>query len=470
MDDCFALAESRASRVAYNGESGGDRDPFSFHQGAQPKPDWDPYSFHQEGKPGTKPGTVTPLPTDTNPGPKPPEPTPTKPGDNVPKPTDTVPLPPLPDQVNPREVKLADGAVNRFDAQGRVVLTAAADGSKVREVRYEDQADPQRVTQVIIDQNRVYTRNSDGQSWDYAVNGRPSGTWYGDIHMSKQGEYSFEDASTGAQRKFAPNTKEITPTPQPGPSDEAAYRPGDCTTYQTGCGTYYTQPAVQYREQVVRQGYQSAPYVNPGDPYIYHPGGGNQPYRPQPGQPEIYQPGNPYQRPNQNDWARYYNPNHPGYVGEQNCNPGRYYNPGYNQQYYDQRYNQQYYNPGYNQHYYDQRYNQHYYDQRYNQHYYDQRYNQHYYDQRYNQQYYNPGCSSGYYRPHNGNVAAQIGAGVVSGLINGAMYRGGFYPGYGGYYPGYRHGGYYGGGNVGGMVGSIIGSAIMRGGHHRRCW
>ena len=438
MDDCFALAESRASRVAYNGESGGDSDPFSFHQGAQPKPDWDPYSFHQEGKPGTKPGTVSPLPTDTNPGPKP---------------TDTVPLPPLPDQVIPREVKLADGAVNRFDAQGRVVLTASADGSKVREVRYEDQADPLRVTQVIIDQNRVYTRNSDGQSWDYAVNGRPSGTWYGDIHMSKQGEYSFEDASNGAQRKFAPNTKEITPSPQPGPGDDASSRPGACTTYQTGCGTDYTQAAVQYREQVVRQGFQPAPYVNPGDPYIYHPGGGRQPYRPQPGQPEVYQPGNPYQRPSQNDWARYYNPNHPGYVGEQNCNPGTYYNPGYNQQ--------QYYNPGYIQQHYDQRYNQQYYDQRYN---------QQYYNPRYNQQYYNPGCSSDYYRPHNGNVAAQIGAGVVSGLINGAMYRGGLYPGYGGYYPGSRYGGYYAGGNVGGMVGSIIGRAIMGSGHHRRCW
>lgn len=329
MEDCFALP-SRGSRVSYTGESGSDQnDQFNYHQGGRSAPDWDPYGFHQQGKPGTGTDSVprTMPKLDTVPLPKP--------GETAPTPNDTLPLPPLPDRQPPREVRLQDGAINKFDELGRVVFTGSADGRKTREVRYEDQNNAERVTQVIIDRNRVYTRNADGNSWSYQVNGRPSGTWYGDVHMNRQGEYSFEDATTGVQRKFAPNTQEITqPGPNNVPSDNVSYvrstpcYPGqECYPQnQTGNRTYQpVQP--QYYTEAVQQPQN---YYRPGDPYIYHPGA---PVIRQPAQPEIYQPGARYNYPTQNEWGRYYNPAHPEYSRvryTRQCDSGYYeYDPRY---------------------------------------------------------------------------------------------------------------------------------------------
>src|SRR5438067_1804407 len=99
MDDCFALPGRGISRVAYGESAGEQTDPFNYHQGDKSTPNWDPYDFHQPGRP-VKPGT------DKSPGPVAPRPTDTT--IPVPKPGD-LPLPPLPDQQNPREVRLTDG-------------------------------------------------------------------------------------------------------------------------------------------------------------------------------------------------------------------------------------------------------------------------------------------------------------------------------------------------------------------------
>jgi hypothetical protein len=241
MEYWYSEPERNADRVSYSAAS--DRadlsDPYAFHQGDRSPqnrstPTFDPYDFNQGGS------RVSPRPTET------PDLPPTRIDSN---PGGDVPLPPLPDLQNkPREVKLPDGASNVMDSEGRIILTASADGSKTREVRYGDQSDPSKITQVTIDHNRVYTRNPDGRSWTYEVDGQPAGTWYGDIHMSAKGEYSFEDDRTGDKRKFAANTAEIRDNTQPRPDcpdgncNQPAIRGGcyDQTSYNDG-GCYNNQ-------------------------------------------------------------------------------------------------------------------------------------------------------------------------------------------------------------------------------------
>lgn len=216
MENWFSQPERKNTRETANAasDSTNSSDPYSFHQGDRSTPpNWDPYGYHQGDK------QVTPVP-------KPMEPV------NPVLPRPDVPLPVLPEVHKPHQMKLQDGALIGTDEQGRVILTYAADGSKTREVRYGDAADPAKVTQVIIDHNRSYSRNSDGRSWAYQVNGQASGTWYGDVHMSPKGEYSFEDYTTGAHRRFAPNTTEIIDSSQVQP------RP----VQDGGCNTYYPAP------------------------------------------------------------------------------------------------------------------------------------------------------------------------------------------------------------------------------------
>ena len=272
----------------------GGEDPFGFHQGGKPgdqgtaggnnpggTPDWDPYNFNQQpGKPGNDTVPRWTVPKDTT------------------QPRTDVPLPPIPELGKPRELRLQDGAINKFDEQGRCTFTGSADGSKTREVRYNDPTSPEKVTQVIIDRNRVYTRTGD-RTWNYEINGQPQGTWHGDVHMSKQGEYSFEDDRRGQQRKFAPNTAEINPPQDADPNvaaQRSRYRVGNCQP----CQPYYPQEQQQYRPQQ-----QPQAYYNPED------GQPIQGYRPY-SQPVQYQPDN-----------RYYQP-----VRQQYYDDGRYYDRG----------------------------------------------------------------------------------------------------------------------------------------------
>lgn len=273
-------------------------DPYSFNQGERsgPQPKWDPFDFNQ--------GTDRNLPKPPQPNfPRPDSPQPPRPDVPIP-PKPDVPLPPMPDSHSPHEIRLPDGARNVTDDQGRVILTASADGSKTREVLYGDSADPTKVMQVTIDHDRTYTRNPDGRSWSYSVNGQPSGTWYGDVHMSAKGDYSFEDDSTGEKRKFAPNTSEISDPSQtrPQPNDGGGcnqYYPqrndGGCNQYYPrpydggGCNQYYQQPISQsgyyHHNRPVRGGYYNQAnysegscqpgYAN-GGPYGARFGGGGQ--------------------------------------------------------------------------------------------------------------------------------------------------------------------------------------------------
>lgn len=309
MVDCFTLPEKDSKRVAFNGEPGADKlDLFSFHQGdgagtkaGNGAPSWDPFDFHQKS---------------VNPGRDAGPPQPPKPGDTTPQPpspSDTnLPLPPLPDKVGPREIKLPDGALNMLDENGRVVLTRAADGSKTREVRYQDQADPTRVTQVIIDQSRIYTRNADGRSWTCEVNGQPAGTWYGDVHMSTKGEYSLEDDRTGEQRKFAANTAEISNRAQQ----------GDCTV-QNNCNTNYRPEADSRYYQPQQQYYPQQRYVQQEQCYPQQQYYSQQRYVPQ----QQYYPQQQYHPQRYMPQQQCY-PQQQSYYNDGGCNTPGYYRNG----------------------------------------------------------------------------------------------------------------------------------------------
>lgn len=284
MEDTFV------SRVNY-GEEAVKQDPFGYHQkgdstsnnnanNSNSRPNWDAYSYYQDKSPNARNNSDMP------------------PKWNVPPAQDVVitrpdtPNNPKVENNQAREIRLQDGAVNRFDEQGRCTFTGSADGRKSREVKYEDQNDPNKITQVIIDQNRVYTRNPDGRSWSLQVNGQQAGTWQGDVHMSKNGEYTIEDYRTGEQRKFAPNTAELTQ-----PRDRQNCPPGtDCSG--NGQAEYYRRPAQTefcqpgqpcrpYYQQPQYDQYRRAPqteYCQPG-----------QPCRPYYQQPQYDQYGQPIQ-------------------------------------------------------------------------------------------------------------------------------------------------------------------------------
>jgi hypothetical protein len=406
MQDSFESSErGGTTRVAYNSEQISEQnDPYGFNQGERSNaPNWDPYDFHQQNQPGRtnrdqtpKPGTPTELP-------KPPEP--------------GIPLPKLPDA--PRETRLPDGALLVSDSKGRICVTGSADGSKTREVRYAASGDEQKIDQVVIDHNRVYTRNGDSRTWSYTVNGQPGGTWYGEVHMSPNGEYSIEDDTTRQIRKFASNTTEITEQE----NVEARARAGNANLRQAqvnaeqqiqydNCGRPIQsncQPQVRYDN-----------YNQNGQPQVRYDN-----YN-QNGQPQVR-----YDNYNQNcqPQVRYDNYN-------QNCQPQvRYdnYNPNYEQQVRYDRYGRPV------QVHYDQQ-------MRY------QNYRQPQYDC-----YPQNSC--------NGGAGANFARSMLATMAYGGMgrYGGyGFYPG--GFYP------RYGNGNIGGaIVGSVINRAIW-GGFHRGRW
>ncbi len=268
------MEDTYVSRVNY-GEEAVKQDPFGYHQNgdssnnssynadAQARPNWDAYSYYQDKSPTAR--NNSDMPPKWN----------VPPAADIQLPKTDVQLPATDSNNNKaREIRLPDGAVNRFDDQGRCTFTGSADGRKSREVKYEDQSDPNKITQVTIDQNRVYTRNADGRSWSLQVNGQQAGTWYGDVHMSKTGEYSIEDHRTGEQRKFASNTAELTQ-----PRDNQNCPPGtDCSSgqaqyYRRPAQTEFCQPGQQcrpyYRQEVQQDHYRRAPqteYCQPGQP------------------------------------------------------------------------------------------------------------------------------------------------------------------------------------------------------------
>jgi hypothetical protein len=134
--------------------------------------------------------------------------------------------PGVPQETQYRRYTLDDGSLNIVDDQGRVVLTQSADGTRSRQVAYGDPNNADVVTEVIIDGTNHYVRNADRGSWTMDTNGNYVGIWYGDIKMSRNGEYSFDDSYNGEHRVFANNVQEIVSERIVGQAPEPCYSSG----------------------------------------------------------------------------------------------------------------------------------------------------------------------------------------------------------------------------------------------------
>ena len=105
------------------------------------------------------------------------------------------------------------------DARRNVTKTVSADGTKTREWERGNPNNPDEITKIIIDHNRVYEKG-EGDNWHYTVDGQPQGIWHGSVNLTKEGVYSYTATADGVTHNFGSGKSELLYLPERGRSDD----------------------------------------------------------------------------------------------------------------------------------------------------------------------------------------------------------------------------------------------------------